>query len=103
MAARVRRLVHDEETRTRIKVGQIVNRLQSHVDGIVELSPTQVRAAEILLRKVLPDLAMVEHSGEVEHSYVVRIPAPAAEPLSWQQKHAPPALIEAKAEKVRDG
>jgi hypothetical protein len=32
-----------------------------------EMSATQVRAAEILLKKVVPDLSSVEHSGEVAH------------------------------------
>lgn len=41
----------------------LVNRLTDHVVGKVEMSPTQVRAAEVLLRKTLPDLSAV-HSTD---------------------------------------
>jgi hypothetical protein len=58
-------LTHDTKTRERIQTSQIVNRLTDHLDGKVELSATQIRAAEILLRKSLPDLSAVEHSGEI--------------------------------------
>ncbi len=51
---------HDERTRAKIQTSQLINRLISHVNGEVELSTTQVRAAEILLKKTLPDLSSVE-------------------------------------------
>ena len=65
MAARTRKLVHDEETRARIKTSQLVNRLQNYIDGKVVLEPAQVTAVAILLRKTLPDLSATELSGEV--------------------------------------
>jgi hypothetical protein len=40
-----------------------MNRLAAHVEGVVDLSPTQVRAAEILLKKTVPDLARTEVTG----------------------------------------
>lgn len=36
-----------------------MDQLQRHVSGEIEMTATQVRAAEILLRKVLPDLKVV--------------------------------------------
>lgn len=51
-----------EYWRKRIQTGQILGRLQRHVNGELELSATQIRAAEILLRKTLPDLANVQVS-----------------------------------------
>jgi hypothetical protein len=57
MAARTRKIRHDEDTRLKIKVAQLINRLTAHASGEVELTPTQVRAIEILLRKALPDLS----------------------------------------------
>jgi hypothetical protein len=75
MAARIRKVWHDETIRQKIRVGLLSKRLQDHADGKVDMSATQVRAAEILLRKVLPDLASVEHSGNVEQTYVVSMPA----------------------------
>lgn len=56
------------EWRERIKSGVILDRLQRHCIGELEMTPTQIRAAEILLRKVIPDLQAVQHSGEVTHS-----------------------------------
>jgi hypothetical protein len=51
--------------REKIRVSQLINRLIKHVNGELELSRTQIRAAEILLKKTLPDLQAVQHSGEV--------------------------------------
>jgi hypothetical protein len=66
MAARIRRIVHDENTRAKIQTSQIVNRLTNHVFGEIKMSATQVRAAEILLKKTLPDTASVEMVAEIE-------------------------------------
>ncbi len=57
---------HDERTRAKIQTSQLINRLISHVNGEVELSTTQVRAAEILLKKTLPDLSSVEVGSDPE-------------------------------------
>lgn len=67
MAARSRKVELDEEWRDRIKVGVLLNRLMNHAVGEIEMSNTQIKAAEILLRKKIPDLAAVAHSGEVTH------------------------------------
>lgn len=64
MAARIKKIRHDEETRMKIKVAQLINVLQNHAEGKSEMVPTRVRAIEILLRKVLPDLSDVK----VEHN-----------------------------------
>jgi len=53
--------------RDRIKASKIIERLQDHVQGEAEMSATQIRAAEILLRKVVPDLSSTEFKGTVEH------------------------------------
>src|SRR5678809_1386586 len=86
MPARTRKIRHDDETRAKIKVSQLANRLTNHALGVIELSQTQVRAIEILLRKVLPDLAAIEHSGDVETSYVVRMPEPVKDMAEWSQR-----------------
>lgn len=44
-----------KSARQSIRTAELVNRLQDHVDGKVELNATQVRAAEILLAKRLPN------------------------------------------------
>lgn len=43
--------------RQKIKAVEIIACLTAHVKGKAEMSATQIRAAEILLRKCLPDLA----------------------------------------------
>lgn len=52
-----------EAVRSRIRAGGIVNRLEQHVLGKVEMSASQVSAALGLLRKCVPDLASMEHTG----------------------------------------
>jgi len=59
MAVR-KKLTHDMKTRERIQTSQLVNRLINHALGKNEMTQTQVRAAEILLKKALPDLQSVE-------------------------------------------
>lgn len=55
---------HIDETRAKIQVSQIINRLNQCVMGEIELSPSQVNAAKTLLSKVLPDLQAMALSGE---------------------------------------
>ena len=55
---------HDEDLRRRIQVSNIIHRLHRHLDGEEELSVTRIKAAEILLKKALPDLAQVTHKGD---------------------------------------
>ena len=62
MAARLRK-THQDDVRMKIQASQLVNRLTDHALGEVELSSTQVRAIEILLRKSIPDLTSVEMTG----------------------------------------
>lgn len=88
MPARVRKIRHDENTRDKIQVAQLINRLQAHVDGKAKMSPTQVRAAEILLRKKLPDLAAIEHSGEVATNNIVSPDPPT--PEAWNERFVRP-------------
>lgn len=54
---------HAAAIRTRIKAGVIVDCLEKHVVGKREMSATQVTAALGLLRKVVPDMAQLEHAG----------------------------------------
>lgn len=56
---------HAATTLARIQTSQLLNRLQKHVLGKVELSPTQVRAAEVLLKKTVPDLKSIDLNGTV--------------------------------------
>ena len=64
MAERLRKR-HQDEVRTKIQTSQLVNVLQNHALGETEdLSPTRMKAIEILLRKSMPDMASVTISGD---------------------------------------
>lgn len=70
--AKRKQLFHPDEVREKIKTSQLCNRLNQHAFGEIELTPTQVRAIEILLKKTIPDLSSIDAtlSGEVT-SYVL--------------------------------
>lgn len=71
MAARLRAR-HQDEIRQKIKTSQLINRLQDHaLDAGVDLSQTQLKAIEILLRKSMADLSQIEHSGDPENPVTV--------------------------------
>lgn len=74
--------------RERIQTSMIINRLQDHIEGKVELSSTQVSAALGLLKKTAPDLSAVEYAGEVQHTYVARMPAPSNTMDEWRAQHS---------------
>ena len=72
MAARISRQ-HDEMTRRKIQTSQLINRLNNHAVGKCYMTNTQVRAAEVLLKKVLPDLQALQHSGDPDKPLVHKV------------------------------
>jgi hypothetical protein len=59
--------------------------LERRVMGVIAqagMDMTQVRAAEVLLKKRLPDLAMLEVTGEVRQAHVVQLPGTVT-PEAW--------------------
>jgi len=83
MAARIR-AEQNELQREKIQTTQIVKRLYSHVLNEVKMTSTQIRAAEILLRKTMPDLSSIEQQIEVEHHQVRANPLDETE---WEQTY----------------
>ncbi len=67
----------NESCREKIQTTQLLNRLQDHALGIIELTPTQIKAIEILIRKTLPDLSAVA-LGEIGNEQTKKI-------FGWQQ------------------
>lgn len=53
-----------EEWKAKIKAGVILDRLVKHVNGEIDMSSSQIKAADILLRKTIPDLARTEVTGK---------------------------------------
>lgn len=64
MAARIRRIFQNEKTRAKIKSGLLINALSNHVLGENKMLNSQVRAADILLKKTIPDLSQVNGPGD---------------------------------------
>jgi len=70
MAARTRKIQHDEQTKRRIQASQLLNRLESFVKGKVEMTSAQVLAAKVVIGKSIPDLKAVQHTGKDEKPLV---------------------------------
>lgn len=66
MAARLR-LAQSEQVRSQIQTSQLINRLTDHAFGKIELSNSQVRSIEVLLRKSIPDLQAISLEGSGEN------------------------------------
>lgn len=56
---------HDQRTRDKIQTSQIINRLNSFVNGKIEMTGPQVTAGLGLLKKCLPDLQATEMKHDV--------------------------------------
>jgi hypothetical protein len=54
-----------DEHRAKLQNSGILNALVEHVKGEREMSATQVTAGVALLKKFMPDLQAVQHSGEI--------------------------------------
>jgi hypothetical protein len=81
---------HSEVTRERIRAGVIIDRFQKHFMGELELTLTQIRVGEILLRKVIPDLTHTDLSATFTRRYVVEVPAQLSDE-EWEKKYSLPA------------
>lgn len=82
MAARTRRIFHDENTRKKIQASQLINRLESHALGEIELSSSQIKAIEVLLKKILPDLAALHtttDAGKTLEDWLDELESPEAQ------------------------
>lgn len=54
------------EHRVKIQNSNVLNALIEHAEGRREMTASQVTAGLGLLKKALPDLTAVEHSGEID-------------------------------------
>ena len=80
-----------DEHRRKIANSNVLTYLIEHIQGKREMGSTQVTAAIALMKKVLPDLASVEHSGETVTSFVMYLPSPAESVEEWEQETSKPA------------
>lgn len=52
--------------RSKEKIGNLMSRLERHANGEIEMTATQIRAAQLYLGKTLPDLSSMQHTGDKE-------------------------------------
>lgn len=81
-----------EEHRTKIKNSQILNRLIKCALGEIEMSQVEANVGLSLMRKVLPDLSAVDHSGDVQTPFVILAPQPSDSTEEWERNNAPPSI-----------
>lgn len=55
-----------ETWREKIRVSVIITRLEKHANGEVEMTPSQVKAAQVLLDRVMPTLSASEVTRKTE-------------------------------------
>ena len=91
MAARTRKIFHDEDTRKRIKAAAIIDRLQNYAlgDNPDAMSRTQVAASIVLLNKVLANPTSVDVNSIETMTYVVRAPQQSENTEVWLRDYAP--------------
>lgn len=83
---RKRRPAIAETSRLRIKTGMVLRQLQRHVQGEVDMKATQIKAAEILLKKTLPDLqSMSIEAGDSEVKFVISS-EPSQSDMEWESQ-----------------
>lgn len=84
MAARKRRLNLSDSWKDNIRAGVLAQRLYAHATGENEMSNTQIKAADILLKKLIPDLGRTELVGDkdapLNASLLVTFVAPDGKP-----------------------
>lgn len=59
------RLPPKERTIEKIKAGMVLERLLNHVNGKLDLTSTQCTVGIALLKKYIPDMKSIEHSGAI--------------------------------------
>lgn len=73
MAARLRK-THQDDIRTKIKVSNIIDRLEKHVAGEIEMTSSQVTSAKILLDKTMSNAPqIVESKTELSGTVINKI------------------------------
>ena len=63
---------HQDMVREKIKIGNIIDRLEKHVAGEIELTSQQVASAKILLDKSISNAPTIL-GGDAENPFVSRI------------------------------
>ena len=63
---------HSDEIRQKIQASVLVYRLHQHAIGELDMTSTQIKAAETLLDRSVPKLQSIQHSGDEDHPIAIR-------------------------------
>lgn len=85
MPVRKTKLVISDSWREKIQWGVILQRLSAHALGENAMSPTQVKAADILLKKIIPDLSKIDMNDKRKAPTPVTILQLGNDPAVWQR------------------
>ena len=80
---------HKLRTLRKMRANNIIKKLEDHVEGSAEMSPTQIQAAKILLNKVIPDLKAIEQTGTMDVRNTVINAQPEASKDEWVSQFKP--------------
>ena len=58
--------VHTPAWKCKQRAGALMQRVEAHARGDIEMTKTQLQAAQIFLRKVIPDLSSTTFQGDAE-------------------------------------
>lgn len=90
MAARKNRGTKDlpwaDVVRDRIRSAKLESRMLDAFNGKIKLTPTQLKAGEILMRKIMPDLSATELSGEIDNKHRVVSGTPLSD-VDWEKQY----------------
>lgn len=71
MAARTHKVTLTDTWKDGVRASHIMKRLFDHALGENEMTATQIKAAQIVLGKIIPDLARTEVAGDAENPIAV--------------------------------
>jgi hypothetical protein len=67
-------LTQKQRTRDKIKASQLLNRLQNNALGLLKnpMDSNQIRCAQILIDKTLPNLQALAVEAEIDHEITIK-------------------------------
>lgn len=63
----------DDKVRAKIQASMFINRLISCAEGKLKLESNEIKAIEVLTRKVLPDLSSITIGGDAQNPIFTEI------------------------------
>ena len=62
-----------DDIRSKIQAGNLINRLEKHIEGKISLENSQLKAIEILLDRSIPKLSAIELSNKAGETFNVTL------------------------------